>query len=453
MLKLFMLYTRNLLSNMQYHFRTLNYLGSKLRLLNFIEENVRKITPDGAGVCDLFAGSGCVSYCLSRLYPVVACDIQAYSATICNALLQKDDLDLPTIESIICATKSDEASKLQKCFASLIELEENAIANKDLITLTDILEHGSVEAYDLADGKSSLTSLLVQACKNLRDSNLWNEKSLISRYYGGVFFSYRQAVYMDILLDIINKKENAKYKDTLLAALLSTASDMVDTVGKHFAQPIKARDSKGKIKATVYNKAVKDKTIDAVSLYKEWLLKYIALPKGDFDNTAVQSDFMQCLQTLPDSVKTVYADPPYTRDHYSRFYHVLETMVLRDSPELSTVNIHGVTQISNGLYRKDRHQSPFCIRSQAPKAFRDMFRIVADTGRNLLLSYSPYDETKKTHPRVVTMQQLISLAKEHFANVDVISAGQFTHNKLNSTEHFLEASDEAEMLIVCTNNK
>ena len=452
MLRLFMLYTQNLLFNMQYHFRTLNYLGSKLRLLNFIEENVRKVTPDGAGVCDLFAGSGCVSYCLSRLYPVVACDIQAYSATICNALLQKDDIDLTTVESIICATESDEASKLQKCFASLIELEEKAIANKDLITLTDILEHGSVEAYDLADGKSSLTSLLVQACKSLRDSNLWNEKSLISRYYGGVFFSYRQAVYMDILLDIINRKENVKHKDTLLAALLSTASDMVDTVGKHFAQPIKARDSKGKIKATVYNKAVKDKTIDAVSLYKEWLLKYIALPKGNFNNTAVQSDYMQCLQTLPDNVKTVYADPPYTRDHYSRFYHVLETMVLRDSPELSTVNIHGVTQISNGLYRKDRHQSPFCIRSQAPEAFREMFRIVADTGRNLLLSYSPYDETKKTHPRVVTMQQLISFAKEHFVNVDVISAGQFTHNKLNSTEHFLEASDEAEMLIVCTND-
>ena len=28
----------------------------------------------------------------------------------------------------------------------------------------------------------------------------------------------------------------------------------------------------------------------------------------------------------------VYADPPYTRDHYSRFYHVLETLALRDDP-------------------------------------------------------------------------------------------------------------------------
>jgi len=227
---------------------------------------------------------------------------------------------------------------------------------------------------------------------------------------------------------------------------------MVDTVGKHFAQPIKARDSKGKIKTTVYNKAVQDKTINTIDLYQEWLRKYVALPKGGFQNKTMQCDYMQCLNSLPDSVRTIYADPPYTRDHYSRFYHVLETMVLRDSPEISTVNIHGVTQISNGLYRKDRHQSPFCIKSQAPDAFRNMFSVISQSSRSLLLSYSPYDETKKTHPRVVTMQQLISLAKKYFNHVDMISAGHFTHNKLNSTEHFLESSDEAEMLIVCTNN-
>ena len=72
---------------MAYDFRTLNYLGSKLRLLDFIEENVSKVTNEGAGVCDLFAGSGCVSYKLSELFPVTACDIQHYSKVICDALL------------------------------------------------------------------------------------------------------------------------------------------------------------------------------------------------------------------------------------------------------------------------------------------------------------------------------------------------------------------------------
>ena len=115
--------------------------------------------------------------------------------------------------------------------------------------------------------------------------------------------------------------------------------------------------------------------------------------------------------------------------------------------------MHGSTHVSNGIYRADRHQSPFCIKSKAPEAFRKMFELTASAGRNLLLSYSPYDETKKTHPRVVTMQQLIALAEEYFDNVETVSAGSFKHNKLNSTEHFLEASDEAELLIVCTNNE
>ena len=436
---------------MAYDFRTLNYLGSKLRLLDFIEDNVRRVTPEGAGVCDLFAGSGCVSYKLSRLFPVVACDIQGYSKIICDALLHDNKIDPAIIALLIEETESDEASRLINCFDPLIMLEEEAIKNKDLQILTDILEHGSVEVYNLERDDSPLAKTLSLVSKNLATNGLTNEKSLISRYYGGVFFSYRQAVQIDILLEIINRQENAKYKEVLLAALLSTASDMVDTVGKHFAQPIKARDSKGKIKTTVYNKAVQDKTINAIDLYIEWLRKYVALPKGAFQNKTMQCDYMQCLNSLPDSVRTIYADPPYTRDHYSRFYHVLETMVLRDSPEISTVNIHGVTQISNGLYRKDRHQSPFCIRSQAPDAFRNMFSVISQSNRNLLLSYSPYDETKKTHPRVVTMQQLISLAKDYFNHVDIISAGHFTHNKLNSIEHFLESSDEAEMLIVCTN--
>lgn len=436
---------------MAYDFRTLNYLGSKLRLLDFIEENVRRVTPEGAGVCDLFAGSGCVSYKLSRLFPVVACDIQGYSKTICDALLQNSKSDQALIVSIIEATKSKDAYRLIKCFEPLIELEENGIKNKNLQILTDILEHGSVEVYNLEGGDFSLAKKLSLVSKNLITNGLANERSLISRYYGGVFFSYRQAVQIDILLEIINQQENAVFKEVLMAALLSAASDMVDTVGKHFAQPIKARDSKGRIKTTVYNKAVQDKTTNAIELYQEWLRKYVSLPKGGFQNTTMQCDYMQCLHSLPDSVRTIYADPPYTRDHYSRFYHVLETMVLRDSPEISTVSIHGVTQISNGLYRKDRHQSPFCIRSQAPDAFRKMFSVISQSNRNLLLSYSPYDETKKTHPRVVTMQQLLSLAKENFNHVEMISAGHFTHNKLNSTEHFLESSDEAEMLIICTN--
>ena len=232
--------------------------------------------------------------------------------------------------------------------------------------------------------------------KRLETENLNDVKSLISRYYGGIYFSYKQAVEIDVILEGINRLVSEDKRAIFLAALLSTASDLVDTVGKHFAQPIKARDSKGNIKKTVYNKAVKDKTIDVATVYREWLIKYMELTKNDFQHIVLQGDFEQCLKALPENVKTVYADPPYTRDHYSRYYHVLETLILRDSPKISTVTIHGSTHVSNGLYREDRHQSPFCIKSKALGAFRKMFELTSISRRNLLLSYSPYDERGNT---------------------------------------------------------
>lgn len=435
---------------MEYNFRTLNYLGSKLRLLDFIEENVRKVTPNNAGVCDLFAGSGCVSYKLSRLFPVVACDIQHYSKVICNALLRPSTFTEDTVKAFMSEIK-DSKSLLLDAYKPLIEFEEEAIRNENLELLTDIIEHGSLEVYNLEKTESMIASVQNQVNEKLRKAKLRDKESLISRYYGGVYFSYRQAVQIDVIMAAIRHYPNVIDKNVLLAALLSTTSDVACTVGKHFAQPIKARDSKGKIKKLVYNKAIKDKTIDVFSLFEEWLNKYVSLPKGSYNNTILQGDYMECLKMLPDNIKTIYADPPYTRDHYSRFYHVLETMALDDEPEISTVKIHGSIHVSNGIYRKDRHQSPFCIRSKAPMAFDELFKVISASGRNLLLSYSPYDETKESHPRVVTISQLMSWASTYFDNVEIVSAGHFTHNKLNSTEHFLESSDEAEILIVCTN--
>lgn len=439
--------------NKEYNFRTLNYLGSKLRLLDFIEENIDRVTPNGGGVCDLFAGSGCVSYKISRLFPVISCDIQGYSKVLCNALISECTISNADVCCLLSTFNSEFAKKLESSFRDVINIEQDAIVNKNVELLTTILEHGSAEVFSIEKNDSPISQHLCRVNQSLSDHELKDEKSLISRFFGGVYFSYQQAVDLDILLEAIHKVTDIEKRNVYLAALLSTASDIVDTVGKHFAQPIKARDSKGRIKSsTVYNKAVKDKTINVLTLYREWLNRYIDLPRSKNQHMAIQSNYLECLRNLPNSVNTIYADPPYTRDHYSRFYHVLETMTLRDTPEISTVKIHGETHISNGIYRKDRHQSPFCIMSQAPNAFREIFKIASATKRSVLLSYSPYDEAKKTHPRVVTMKQLTDLANEYFSYVEIKSAGHFVHNKLNSTEHFLAASDEAEVLIVCTNN-
>ena len=58
----------------------MNYIGSKLSLLEFLEESINKVVDKNCNVfCDLFAGTGIVgSYFKKKGYTVIANDIQYY---------------------------------------------------------------------------------------------------------------------------------------------------------------------------------------------------------------------------------------------------------------------------------------------------------------------------------------------------------------------------------------
>ena len=73
----------------------------------------------------------------------------------------------------------------------------------------------------------------------------------------------------------------------------------------------------------------------------------------------------------------VYADPPYTKDHYSRFYHVLETLNLYDYPDVTGL----------GRVRTNRHLSDFCYRTRAAGAFESLAALASACDSDLLISY------------------------------------------------------------------
>lgn len=428
-------------------FRALNYLGSKLRILDFIEGAINSISQPNEGVCDLFAGSGSVAYRMSRSRSVYASDIQEYSRIICSALTSGVERDSFDKEGYLKSIGNSFNTKLIESFQPLIESENEALLSGDIEAMAHFIEDGSLEVYRIERKTNPIENKLNAVLESLSKSGINPFECKIARYYGGIYFSYRQATQIDSILNCIPDIDD-RYRDICLAALLSTVSDIVNTVGKQFAQPLKMRDSNGKLKVGSMRKIWKDRSIDVLELYKEWLERYLSIEPGE-ESLVVRQDYYQSLLSLPDSIRVVYADPPYTRDHYSRYYHVLETIALQDMPTLSTTCIRGAEHISRGIYRNERHQSPFCIRSQAPVEFDRMCQAVASTGRKLLLSYSPYDETKKTHPRVVTVRQLEEIATRHFHSVETVSAGHFQHSKLTSSEHKLEASNMAELLIIC----
>lgn len=437
-------------------FRPIHYLGSKLRILDFIESTINSIDPDKGRVCDLFSGSGSVTFKLSKSRPVTSVDIQEYSKTICNAILNPIKIEQNFIDEFIQKTVDSRHTKnLSNSISLLSDYEKecitNALNHEQLDKLCDILEHGSLISFELTNNSkinSELTRLIKKTLLNLKNEKILNHQTLAIRYFGGIYFSYEQAFQIDAILEQIEHSP-IEYKNMLLASLLSTASECVNTVGKQFAQPIRPRKSNGDVKPSLGKAVNKDRSLDIFEIFIKWLKKYNSISENGFKNQVLKMDYSIALDNLTKDTSVVYADPPYTREHYSRFYHVLETLVLRDTPKISTMVLGGQTLLSRGLYREERHQSLFCIRSTAPKAFELMFSKVSSLGAKLVLSYSPYDETKGSHPRVITMTQLTDIAKKYYKNVEVLSPGNFVHSKLTNSSKHLEASSFAEVLIIC----
>jgi adenine-specific DNA-methyltransferase len=85
-----------------------------------------------------------------------------------------------------------------------------------------------------------------------------------------------------------------------------------------------------------------------------------ALPVAETSGHAVHCTDAEALAPQLDAV-VVYADPPYTKRQYAAYYHLLETIVVGDEPELMG---------STGLRPWREKASDWCYRRRAPDALR-----------------------------------------------------------------------------------
>ena len=436
--------------------RTIHYLGSKLRLLAPIRRAIESVAQPGRPICDLFSGSGVVSLALASDWDVTSVDIQEYSRVLCNGLLCP-----PTDATGQGRRLSDRASggsfhqRLHRSLTPLLTHERRCMTNAlqgDVGGLCDLLEHGSLLALDTRDDmpprlhRAAKTSLHELSERGL-DSG---PETIVTRHFGGRYFSWGQAIDFDALLAEIHRLDECE-RDFHLAAVFAAASDVVSTIGKHFAQPTKLRDSAGMPKRHLVDRTLRDRQTGVFDRYIAYCQSLSEQRRGSRRHRAVRSDYVEFLTSDTTEFAAVYADPPYTRDHYSRYYHVLETMALRDEPEVATTMIrsNGVPRLSRGVYRLQRHQSPFCIPTKAPGAFEQLFAKVATRRTPLILSYSPYRADTGNRPRLLTMDELLGIARKHFNQVEPVPVDGVTHNKLNLVDRNVEVDYAAEVLITC----
>ena len=189
----------------------------------------------------------------------------------------------------------------------------------------------------------------------------------ITAAYGGHYFSPIQAVYLDCMRS--SAPTSRPYCMAALAALVQTASDCAASPG-HTAQPFGPT-----VSAEPYLRGAWSKDVFLrVRHYAEFLSAIGSKREG----AALSCDANTIAADLSDS-DLVFIDPPYSSVHYSRFYHVLETIAAGTFVEVSGV----------GRYppREKRPTSRYSLPSESGPALYQLLETIGKCGSGVIVTF------------------------------------------------------------------
>lgn len=354
--------------------QVIKYMGSKAAILDFIGAGFAAVDCKEKPIVDLFAGAAAISGGFGHTNKIISNDIQQYSAVIASTYLKRAEniarFDIVELASQI-ATEKVAALPLSMQYpaeASLETFNEIEVRNRDLI----------YKEFDATH-------------------------HLFSRVYAGTWWSAEQCIWIDAIREVLDglltSGEIFEIDFNFGLTCLMHAMAYTSQGTGHYAQYRDAKDAASMLDINRYRQTsvatVFRKKFDSLL---SWHLSNVV----DLGHELVSMDYMDCLASLTRSV--IYADPPYAFVHYSRFYHAMETIVKYDYPALQAKG----AQLVKGRYRNDRHQSPFCIKTQVHGAFSSMFDGVKNSESDLLLSYS--------NTGMIDIDDLIDLAISTFGS-------------------------------------
>jgi adenine-specific DNA-methyltransferase len=189
----------------------------------------------------------------------------------------------------------------------------------------------------------------------------------ITRAYGGHYFSSHQAVWIDALRATLPK--NANPRRVALAALIRASSHCAASPG-HTAQPFQPTATAARFLGEAWNR-------DIVQQTKKELIN-LAQTKALHRGTARRGDANELAKTLQKG-DLVFVDPPYSGVHYSRFYHVLESVARGSCGEVSGIGRYPPAAV--------RPRSAFSVQTEAVAALDDLLSTIARRGSTVILTF------------------------------------------------------------------
>ncbi|MCL4182996.1 MAG: DNA adenine methylase [Burkholderiaceae bacterium] len=348
-------------------------MGSKRTLAPNIAALINAEHPT-ATVLDAFAGMCAIGCQLAPKHRVIANDVHAFAATVARALLTTPGIrpERETAIAELTPSYSRNAAALAKTLRKRLDLEHQALARADDGDWRTLMRFTLDEIAKPTPRQ--LPGLPTEHEYQRRTRRV--PFALFSMYYASAYFGVRQALEIDSLRYAI-ERASPENRDVYLYALIQACSHCVAAPG-HFAQHLVPRDMAN----TMFIARMRRRSIVA----RFWAaLSNLTIPAclHRAGNSVHRNDATTYLQELainaPAEVDelVIYADPPYSKAQYSRYYHVLETLVLYDYP--------GAT--GKGRYRKQRFETNFSRAAQVESEMNQFVEAAAATGASLYLSY------------------------------------------------------------------
>lgn len=376
-------------------------MGTKAYLAPRVALIVESLRPGIA--LDAFSGMCAVSAMLAERRHVWASDTQVYAAAAARAVLTYTrGPDPRLIAETLVPQMNAEFRRLVQRVPSLLRFESKMFTG-------ELRPPTLLRAFDEIEAK-------LDTLRQRRELG----GTLFLRYYANAYFGVRQAVELDAISRVVRREANSgrlspEQRDWALLAAGIAAYKTASTTG-HFAQYL----------TPSFSNALRLTKQRSRSLGREWLVALRGLSpvrnaRDPGSNRTFNCDSLDLLEELGSrSVRpaVVYADPPYTADHYSRYYHILDTIMTYRTGKI----------MGKGRYPEGRYAGPFSHKSGVVSAFHRLVSACARIGADLVISYPSNGILQETG------EKPSSIIREYYSNVRVAANRPHEHSTLGASK-------------------
>lgn len=389
----------------------IRYMGTKRQLSPLVADLASALPP--GPFMDLFAGVCSVSTEMAKSRNVWTNDAQLMPYYMANSLFRTCEQNTRPEKCLTTLQPHYQRNfeKLCSLYSNAIIAEYAAISSakfKKLESLFSDSEHASN-----SEQKEKLRLSLARQPRAF-------PYRMVSELFSFGYFGILQSIELDSLrysfdAALENNEISSDQYTYCISALCVAASVCSNTTG-HFAQYL-SPNSKS------FSKQKSQLTKSIYEEFENTFLSYRAIKTKRWrqSNKSYHGDFAETLEKVSGEKRKpsiFYADPPYTADQYSRYYHFLDTLIRYDYPN----------SVGKGRYPGGRFRSGFSLRSEVQQSFKKLFEGVAACDAAIILSYPDNGLLPESREWIVNNLKL------HFSKVDVSKVIPYKHSTMGGSK-------------------